>query len=89
MTNSIGRIPWEPSFPGELRPRKPHQQRQIDAARSMLAGADYSTAGVAELAMLLDEDLSITDLMRGIHAIPGEFAARTFGAMLAAISEPS
>ena len=89
VSNGIGYIPWEPSFPGELRPRKPHQQRQIDAARSMLAGADYSTPGVAELAMLLDEDLPIVELMRKVHAIPGEFAAKTFEAMLSAISQPS
>lgn len=89
VSNGIGYIPWEPSFPGELRPRKPHQARQLAAAQSMVAAADPKTPAVAEIAMLLDEDLPITDLMRGIHAIPGEFAAKTFEAMLAAISQPN
>lgn len=83
---SFGYIPWEPSYPGELRPRKDHQHRQIAAARKMIATADPGTPGTAEIEYILDRDLPMTEIIRGVRAIPGQFAADTFEAMIAAIA---
>lgn len=85
ISNGIGYIPWEPSFPGELRPRKPHQARQLAAARRILAAADSATPAAAELKELLAQDLPMAELIRGIRSISGELGAKAFGAMLAGL----
>lgn len=81
----FGYIPWEPSYPGEPRPRKDHQHRQIAAARKMIAAAGPETPGADEIAEILDRDLPMTEIIRGVRAIPGQFASDTFEAMIAAI----